>query len=272
MMRGLGRVLAAASTAIATGAHGDEKGFILLQSTTSTQNSGLYEWLLPKFSAETGIEVRVVAVGTGQALMNAANCDADVVIAHDREAEAEFVKSGYGVERFDLMHNDFVIVGPSSDPAEIANSASAAKAFAKIADARHEFVSRGDLSGTNKKELAIWRTAGVEPSGRWYLETGSGMGAALNISVGKNAYTLSDRATWRRFRNKAEHAIVYEGGEYLFNQYGIVAVNPDHCPSAKTTLTAAFVDWMLSEEGQGAISKYSPDGIQLFVPNAVVAE
>ena len=272
MTRVLGWLLAAVGSAVALSAHGDEKGFILLQSTTSTQNSGLYEWLLPKFSAETGIEVRVVAVGTGQALMNAANCDADVVIAHDREAEAEFVNSGYGVERFDLMHNDFIVVGPSADPAEIANSASAANAFAKIADARHEFVSRGDLSGTNKKELAIWRTAGIEPSGRWYLETGSGMGTALNISVGKNAYTLSDRATWQRFRNKAEHAIVFEGGNDLFNQYGIVAVDPNHCPSAKTELTGAFVDWMLSDDGQRTIGEFAPDGIQLFTPNAVVAE
>lgn len=272
MMRILGWLLAAASMTVALGAHGDGKGFILLQSTTSTQNSGLYEWILPRFTAATGIEVRVVAVGTGQALMNAANCDADVVIAHDSEAEAEFVNSGYGVERFDLMHNDFVIVGPSSDPAEIADSASAAKAFSKIAEARHEFVSRGDLSGTNKKELAIWRVAGIEPSGRWYLETGSGMGTALNISVGKNAYTLSDRATWRRFRNKAEHAIVFEGGNNLFNQYGIVAVDPSHCPSTKTELTGIFVDWMLSDQGQRAIGEFAPDGTQLFVPNAIAAE
>ncbi len=272
MTRVPGSLLAAACIAIALEAKGDEKGFILLQSTTSTQNSGLYEWILPKFSAATGIEVRVVAVGTGQALMNAANCDADLVIAHDSEAEAEFVDSGYGIERFDLMYNDFVIVGPSSDPAGIANSGSAAEAFAMIAEAEHEFVSRGDLSGTNKKELAIWRIAGIKPSGRWYLETGSGMGTALNISVGKNAYTLSDRATWLRFRNKAQHAIVFEGGRDLFNQYGIVAVDPNHCPSAKTRLTAIFVDWMLSKEGQRAIGEYSPDGTQLFVPNAVETE
>ena len=264
--------LAAACMTIALATQGDEKGFILLQSTTSTQNSGLYEWILPKFYEATGIEVRVVAVGTGQALMNAANCDADLVIAHDSEAEAEFVESGYGIERFDLMYNDFVIVGPRSDPAGIANSESAAEAFATIAEAEREFVSRGDLSGTNKRELAIWRIAGIEPSGRWYLETGSGMGTALNISVGKNAYTLSDRATWLRFRNKAQHAIVFEGGRDLFNQYGIVAVDPNRCPAAKAGLTAVFVEWMLSDKGQQAIGEYSPDGIQLFVPNAVKAK
>lgn len=240
--------------------------YIVLQSTTSTRNSGLYDLVLPRFEAASGLEVRVVAVGTGQALMNAARCDGDVVITHDRTAEESFVKEGYGVERFDLMYNDFVIVGPAADPASIADSQSAAEAFSRIAGARRPFVSRGDLSGTHRKEQAIWREVGIGPEGAWYMETGAGMGAALNMSVGLDAYTLSDRATWVRFRNKLGHALLFEGGADLANQYGIIAVSPEHCPGANSKASNIFVDWMLSKDGQAAIGMLKEDGRQLFRP------
>lgn len=242
--------------------------YIVLQSTTSTRNSGLYDLVLPKFEAASGFEVRVVAVGTGQALMNAARCDGDVVITHDRTAEESFVADGYGVERFDLMHNDFVIVGPAADPASIADSQTAAEAFSRIAGDRSPFVSRGDLSGTHRKEQAIWGEAGIEPEGVWYMETGAGMGAALNMSVGLDAYTLSDRATWVRFRNKLRHALLFEGGADLANQYGIIAVSPAHCPGANSKAAGIFVDWMLSEEGRAAISLLKADSRQLFRPGS----
>ncbi|MCS5565940.1 MAG: extracellular solute-binding protein [Methylococcales bacterium] len=246
--------------------------FIILQSTTSTENSGFYDYLLPEFVRSSGIEVRVVAVGTGQALMNARNGDADVLIVHAKSAEIDFVAQGYGVERFDLMYNDFVIVGPSNDPAGIAGQSSAGSALKTIADSRSKFVSRGDDSGTHKKELQLWSSTPVDvqaASGTWYLETGSGMGATLNAAVGMGAYTLSDRATWISFHNRQGFSVQVEGDERLFNQYGVIIVNPEKHPHVKTAQAQTFVDWLLSPEGQALIDSYQVDGQQLFRANAV---
>ena len=245
--------------------------FIVLQSTTSTRNSGLFERILPAFRAKTGIEVRVVAVGTGQALRNAARGDGDALLVHDREAERRFVAEGHGTRRHDVMYNDFVIVGPRADPAGIAGTADAPAALAAIARARAAFASRGDDSGTHKAELRLWRAARIDPaahSGRWYRETGSGMGATLNVGIGMGAYALSDRASWIAFGNKRGHRVLVEGDPRLFNQYGIVAVSKSRHPNVKAAFAESFVDWMLSEEGQAAIAAHRIDGRQLFFPNA----
>lgn len=245
--------------------------FIVVQSTTSTQNSGLFEHLLPKFTGETGTEVRVVAVGTGQALKNARNCDGDVLLVHAKPAEERFVADGFGVERFDLMYNDFVIVGPPGDPAGVNGSNDVVAALKKIETGKAPFASRGDDSGTHKKELSLWKQAGVDPtaaSGAWYRETGSGMGATLNTAVGMGAYTMSDRATWIAFSNKGDFEIHVEGDPKLFNQYGVILVSPAKCPRVKDKSGQVFVDWLLSEEGQEAIASYRVQGQQLFYPNA----
>ena len=245
--------------------------FILVQSTTSTQNSGLFDHILPQFEAESGIEVRVVAVGTGQAIQNAANGDGDVLFVHSRPAEEQFVADGDGVERFDVMYNDFVVVGPPADPAGIAGSTDAVSAFARIAEAGVPFASRGDDSGTHKAELALWAETGVDvaaASGGWYRETGSGMGATLNTGTAMGAYVLTDRATWISFENKGDFGIVVEGDPRLFNQYGIILVNPEKHPGVKADLGQEFIDWILSETGQAAIAGYEIDGQQLFFPNA----
>jgi tungstate transport system substrate-binding protein len=244
---------------------------ILVQSTTSTQNSGLYDYLLPIYQAETGVKVNVVAVGTGQAIKNAENCDADVLFVHAKAAEEKFVASGYGVKRFGLMYNDFIIVGPAADPAGIDGGKDAAAALVTIADKKALFASRGDDSGTNKAELALWAETPVDPaaaSGDWYRVTGSGMGATLNASVGMGAYTLTDRATWISFGNKGDFKIEVEGDPKLFNQYGVTLVNKDKCPSVKTDLGQQFIDWLISEHGQKIIADYKVDGQQLFFPNA----
>ncbi len=264
-----GVVLGAA--AVDPGVRAAEAPSLLVQSTTSTANSGLYDFLLPQFKADTGITVHVVAVGTGQALKNARNCDGDVLLVHAKAAEDAFVADGYGVARYDLMYNDFVFVGPSEDPAGIGSKTTALGALEAIARGEAKFASRGDNSGTHKKEMALWREAGIDPtgaSGRWYLETGSGMGATLNIAVGSGAYTLTDRATWISFRNKSDFRILLEGDKTLFNQYGVIAVNPDKCPSVKRDEAQAFVDWLLSSRGQDAIAAYRLDGKQLFFPSA----
>ncbi len=245
--------------------------FIIVQSTTSTQNSGLYDALLPQFAAKTGIEVRVVAVGTGQAIKNAQNCDGDVLLVHAKASEEKFVAAGYGVSRADVMYNDFVIVGPASDPAGISGSGDVKSALTAIKQAGAPFASRGDDSGTHKKELALWKAAGIDPSGdsgSWYRETGSGMGATLNVAVGMNAYVMTDRATWIAFENKGDYAIAVEGDDAMFNQYGIIQVSPDACPRVKADLGQTFIDWVLSKEGQTAIADYKRDGQQLFFPNA----
>lgn len=245
--------------------------FIVVQSTTSTQNSGLFEHMLPIFTGKTGIEVRVVAVGTGQAIKNAANGDGDVLFVHAKAAEEKFIADGDGVKRFDVMYNDFVIVGPPSDPAGVAGSSDVVAALQKIAAAEAPFASRGDDSGTHKAERALWKQAGVDvaaASGGWYRETGSGMGATLNTGTAMGAYILTDRATWISFGNKGDYQIAVEGDPKLFNQYGIMLVNPAKHPNVKTDLGQQFVDWVISEEGQAAIASYKIDGQQLFFPNA----
>ena len=245
--------------------------FIVVQSTTSTRNSGLLDHLLPRFTAESGIEVRVVAVGTGQALRNARNGDADVLLVHAKPAEEAFVAAGFGVERFDLMYNDFVIVGPASDPAAVAGANDAVASLVAIARAGAAFASRGDDSGTHRKELELWSETEVDTasaSGGWYRETGSGMGATLNAAVGMNAYTLTDRATWIAFGNKGDFAIHVEGDARLFNQYGVILVNPRMHPHVKAAAGRAFIDWMLGPEGQSAIASFRIGDRQLFFPNA----
>ncbi len=251
-------------------AAGDEK-FIIVQSTTSTQNSGLFDQLLPKFQEKTGIEVRVVAVGTGQAIKNAANGDGDVLLVHSKPSEEKFVADGFGVARADVMYNDFVIVGPSDDPAGIAGSRDVVTALSKIAESKSLFASRGDDSGTHKAELRLWKAAGIDPSedsGSWYRETGSGMGATLNTGTGMNAYVLTDRATWIAFGNKGDHGIAVEGDARLFNQYGVILVNPKKHPHVKAELGQVFINWLLSREGQQSIADFEIDGQQLFFPNA----
>jgi tungstate transport system substrate-binding protein len=249
----------------------DDDDFIIVQSTTSTQNSGLFDHILPKFTEKTGIEVRVVAVGTGQALKNAKNGDGDIVLVHSKPDEEKFVAEGWGVKRHDVMYNDFVIVGPASDPAGIAGLKDADQALKKIAEAEAPFASRGDNSGTHKAEERLWEQTGVDPthaSGDWYLETGSGMGATLNTAVGKHAYTLTDRGTWLSFANKSDFKVLVEGDPKLFNQYGVILVNPEKHARVKAEQGQEFVDWLISGEGQKAIASYRIDGQQLFFPNA----
>ncbi|RRJ85309.1 extracellular solute-binding protein [Aestuariirhabdus litorea] len=244
---------------------------ILVQSTTSTANSGLYDLLLPQFKARTGITVNVVAVGTGQAIKNAMNGDADVLLVHAKSAEEKFVAEGYGVERFDLMYNDFIVVGPANDPAGIAGGRDAVVAFEKIAESKALFVSRSDNSGTHKKEQALWRDANInteEASGGWYRETGSGMGATLNAAAGMGAYSLTDRGTWISFKNRGSLAILVEGDRGLFNQYGVIMVNPAKHPKVKAEAAQQFIDWLTGPEGQQAINDYQLNGQQLFFANA----
>jgi tungstate transport system substrate-binding protein len=248
-----------------------EEPSILVQSTTSTENSGLFGYLLPKFKEKTGIDVKVVAVGTGQALKNAQNGDGDVVFVHAKEDEEKFVAAGWGVKRQDVMYNDFIIVGPANDPAKIDGSKDAAAAMTRIAESKAPFVSRGDDSGTHKMELKLWKTAGsdVKPaSGTWYRETGSGMGETLNTAVGMSGYCLTDRGTWISFGNKADDRIVVEGDKRLFNQYGVILVNPAKHPHVKAQEGQAFIDWLVGKEGQQVIADYKINGQQLFFPNA----
>jgi tungstate transport system substrate-binding protein len=244
--------------------------FITLSSTTSTQNSGLFEYLLPKFTAATGIDVHVVAVGTGQAIRMGEHGDADVLLVHDKPSELKFLAEGYASERRDVMYNDFVIVGPKQDPAHVAGLTDAVEAFKRIAATKSAFVSRGDDSGTNKAELRLWQEAGVNAkaaSGTWYKEAGSGMGATLNTSSGLNAYTLSDRATWSNFHNRGDLAIVVQGDARLFNQYGVLPVNPKRFPHVKAEDALAFANWLTSPGGQKIIAGYQVNGEQQFFPN-----
>lgn len=249
-----------------------DDSFIVVASTTSTQNSGLFDYILPKFTEETGIEVRVVAVGTGQAIRLARAGDADVLFVHHRPSEEAFVAEGFGVERFDVMYNDFVVVGPKDDPAGIAGMTDVAEALAKVAKDKAAFVSRGDDSGTHKKELSLWRDAGVDvagASGTWYRESGSGMGATLNTAAAMSGYALTDRGTWLSFKNRGNLEIVVEGDERLFNPYGVILVNAKKYPQVKTKEGQAFVDWLISPAGQSAIAEFKVNGEQLFKPNAV---
>lgn len=245
--------------------------FITLASTTSTENSGLFAHLLPLFERETGIEVRVVAVGTGQAIRLAERGDADVLLVHHRPSEERFVAAGHGVRRYDVMFNDFVIVGPRGDPAGIRGMRDAVRALAKIAAAKALFLSRGDDSGTHRKERALWQDAGIDvgaASGSWYRETGSGMGATLNTAAGLSAYTLADRGTWISFENKGTLEILVEGDPRLFNQYGVILVNPARHPHVKARDGQRFIDWLRSPAGQRAIAGFRVGGRQLFFPNA----
>lgn len=244
---------------------------ITVASTTSTEQSGLFGYLLPAFSKSSGIVVKVVAVGSGQALDIGRRGDADVVFVHDRPAEDKFMAEGQGVKRFDVMYNDFVIVGPKSDPAHIAGDKDVADALRKIATARATFISRGDRSGTNEAELRLWKIAGIDIAtvkGGWYREIGQGMGPALNMAASSNAYLLSDRGTWLSFRNRGDLAILTEGDKRLFNQYGVMLVNPGRHPTVKAREGQAFIDWLISPMGQATITGYKVDGEQLFFPNA----
>ncbi len=245
--------------------------FITVASTTSTEQSGLFKYLLPIFEKEKGIQVRVVALGTGQALDMGRRGDADVVFVHARSAEEKFLAEGHGVKRYPVMYNDFVLIGPKSDPAKVAGSKDVVAAFKIIKAAQAPFVSRGDRSGTHFAELQLWKDAGIDIAkdrGPWYRDTGQGMGPALNTAAAMNAYILSDRGTWLSFKNRGDLGIVVEGDKRLFNQYGVMLVNPAKHPNVKKAWGQAFVDWLISPEGQNAIAGYKIGGEQLFFPNA----
>jgi tungstate transport system substrate-binding protein len=252
------------------GAFAQERA-ITVASTTSTEQSGLFGYLLPRFTSATGIGVKVVAVGTGQALDIGRRGDADVVFVHDKVAEEKFLSDGFGVKRFDVMYNDFVVIGPKADPAHIAGGKDVAEALRKIAAAKTAFVSRGDRSGTHEAELRLWKAAGVDLAavkGDWYREIGQGMGAALNMASSSNAYLISDRGTWLAFKNRGDLAILSEGDRRLFNQYGVMLVNPAKYPNVKAKDGQAFVDWLVSSEGQKSIAGYRVGGEQLFFADA----
>lgn len=245
--------------------------FITVSSTTSTENSGLFKHLLPIFEKKTGIDVRVVAQGTGQALDTARRGDADVVFVHAKAAEEKFIAEGHGVKRYPVMYNDFVLVGPKSDPAKVAGGKDITEALRKIKTANAAFVSRGDRSGTHMAELRLWKAAGVNidaDRGAWYRALGQGMGASLNIASSMNGYILTDRGTWISFKNRGNLAILVEGDKRLFNQYGVILVNPVKHPDVKKDLGQQFIDWLISPEGQKAIAEYKIGGEQLFFPNA----
>ena len=245
--------------------------FIVVASTTSTENSGLYSFVLPRFSEQTGIEVRVVAVGTGQALHIAQNGDADVLLVHHRPSEDQFISQGYGVTRYDLMYNDYILVGPRDDPASVLSAANVIGAVQRIATNKSLFISRGDDSGTHKKELELWNQSGIDTAkvgNGWYQETGRGMGGTLNMASALDAYTLSDRATWLKFGNKGRLDILFQSDPPLFNPYGIILVNPEKHPHIKTRDGQTFIEWMLSETGQTLIADYRILGQQAFFPTA----
>jgi len=260
----------AAGVVFATSAFAQDKS-ILVASTTSTQDSGLFGHLLPLFKAKTGIDVRVVAQGTGQAIDTGRRGDADVVFVHAKAAEQKFLAEGFGVKRYPVMYNDFILVGPQGDPAGIKGSKDIVAAFKALKDKGIAFISRGDKSGTHQAELNLWSVAGIDiakEKGPWYKEIGQGMGAALNSASASSAYVLADRATWLSFKNKGDLVIAVEGDNRLFNQYGVILVNPEKHPSVKRELGQQFIDWLVSAEGQKAIADYKINGEQLFYPNA----
>ena len=254
------------SIGLATGAYADD--YITLASTTSTENSGLFDAILPKFEDATDIQVRVVAVGTGQALEIARRGDADSLLVHDTTGEQRFIENGYAIERADVMYNDFVVIGPATDPANVAQAQTAAEAFSSIAEARAPFASRGDDSGTNRAELRLWQNAGVQPDGDWYRELGSGMGPTLNTAAAMDAYVMSDRATWVAFENPQNLKLLFAGDKVLFNQYGSLLLSKEKHPHLKHDLAEQWHQWLISEDGQQAIADFSVDGQQLFFPNA----
>ena len=265
--RALGALLALAVLNLSWAA----EGFIIVQSTTSTQNSGLLEHILPLFTKKTGIEVRVVAVGSGQALRNAKNGDGDVVLVHSQKDEEAFVANGWGVKRIPVMYNDFIVVGPAADPAKIEGLNDASEALKRIATAHEPFASRADDSGTHKAELKLWESARVDPkasSGGWYLETGSGMSATLNLAINKQAYALTDRGTWLALSDKHDFRVLVEGDDKLVNQYGVILVNSARHRNVKAHQGQAFIDWLTGPEGQAAIASFKIKGEQLFFPNA----
>ena len=270
-LRALIAVAFVAAAAVVNSYGRAEDRSIVVASTTSTEDSGLFGHLLPRFHEKTGITVRVVAQGTGQALDTGRRCDADVVFVHAKAQEQNFVQKGYGVKRYPVMYNDFVLIGPKSDPAHLKGMTDIAEALLKIKDAKAPFISRGDRSGTYTAELKLWQDAGIDiekDRGDWYKSVGQGMGAALNIARASEAYVLSDRGTWINFDNKGELEIVVQGDKRMFNQYGVILVNPQRCPDVKAQLGQQFVDWVVSPEGQKAIADYKIDGQQLFYPNA----
>ena len=242
---------------------------IVVASTTSTEQSGLFAYLLPIFKSKSGIDVKVVAVGTGQALDIGRRGDADVVFVHDKPAEEQFVAEGFSTKRYEVMYNDFILIGPKNDPAKIAGGKDINEALQKIAASQSPFISRGDKSGTNAAELRYWKNAGINPAGEaWYKETGSGMGPALNTASAMNAYILTDRGTWLSFKNRGDLMIVVEGDRKLFNQYGVMLVNPERFPQIKKVFGQTLIAWLISKDGQSAIASYKIDGEQLFFPNA----
>jgi tungstate transport system substrate-binding protein len=244
---------------------------IVVASTTSTQDSGLFGHILPLFKAKTGIDVRVIAVGTGQALDTARRGDADVVFVHAKSAEEKFLTEGFGVKRYPVMYNDFILIGPKNDPAGIKGMKDIVTALKTLKDKSATFISRGDKSGTHIAEINVWKIAGVDiaaEKGPWYKEIGQGMGAALNAAAASDAYVLSDRGTWLSFKNKGDLIIAVEGDKRLFNQYGVMLVNPQKNPHVKKELGQQFIDWLVSPEGQRAIADYKINGEQLFYPNA----
>jgi len=259
--------LVLAGVAVASNAHAGER--LTMATTTSTENSGLLAELNPPFESEHGVSVDVIAVGTGKAMRIARNCDADIVFVHAPAAEKAFVDAGYGVDRAPVMHNDFVILGPPSDPAGVKQAESAVGALRCIAEAGADFVSRGDDSGTHKKEMALWRQAGIEPEGRWYMAAGQGMGAVLKIADDKQAYALSDRGTFIAFQGKIDLIVLSEGDAALHNPYHIIAVNPEHCPNADYDLARRYIDYVTGREGQRIIDGYRMQGQQLFYPDAI---
>ncbi|NOJ40218.1 solute-binding protein [Bradyrhizobium sp. WSM 1791] len=267
-------IAATASLVFASGAVAQDKSqerSILVASTTSTQDSGLFGHILPMFKAKTGIDVKVVAQGTGQALDTGRRGDADVVFVHAKSVEEKFVAEGFGVKRYPVMYNDFILIGPKSDPAGIKGSKDIVAALGAIKAKGADFISRGDKSGTHQAELNLWKVAGIDiakDKGTWYKEIGQGMGAALNTASASDAYVLADRGTWLSFRNCGDLVIAVEGDKRLFNQYGVMLVNPDKHPSVKKDLGQQFIDWLVSSEGQKAIADYKINGEQLFYPNA----
>jgi tungstate transport system substrate-binding protein len=265
------RICLFALLALAAFATGAQERFITVASTTSTEQSGLFGYLLPIFETKTGIKVHVVALGTGQALDVARRGDADVVFVHARSAEAKFLAEGEGVKRFPVMYNDFVLIGPKSDLAKVGGGKDIVVALTKLEAAHAPFVSRGDRSGTHMAELALWKTAGIEidkSKGAWYRDVGQGMGPALNTAASMNAYILADRGTWLAFKNRGDLTILVEGDKRLFNQYGVMLVNPVKHPDVKKELGQQFIDWLISPAGQSAIAGYKIGGEQLFYPNA----